>query len=316
MGLVLLATLCGISAFAVAYFDELMSLVRVGPAGDLAAPPPPREAPRADGSPTSMLASLVKDLVSADPRRRTRALERLPQFPPRELTGALVPLLAGPPDETRDRIADLLLRHGGEDVLDPLHRYFLGREEAFEMAASQDPTQPVRLEPRPDAARKAPEGPGRLIPFDLHRRARTRRKPQPEVAGAPAFPPEVLSPEPALRARAMADLPESGHPQAGELLAAVLRGDPDPLVRAAAAAALGRAPAGDEGLDVLAEAAQDDLDGSVRWNACYALGKRGDRRAKGALRRAENDPDGSVRLAARKALETLGLDPPLPAQGE
>jgi HEAT repeat protein len=87
--------------------------------------------------------------------------------------------------------------------------------------------------------------------------------------------------------------------------------DPDTLVRGVAAAALGRVSEELGGLEAL-EKATHDPEPSVRWNACFALGKMGNPGAKRGLRFAENDPDGSVRLAARKALEALGLDPPMP----
>lgn len=319
VGLIAFATTLFFLACALAYAEELGGLTRsfvgAGAAGE-AAPPGPRLLPTPAAEPPSrMLESLVRDLEGPDPRRWDRALEHLANYPPGELSRALIPLLDGPADARRDQIADLLLRHGGEDVLEPLHRYFLGREGSLESAAGPTEAPP----PTRGRSRETATAERRGNVIFLKRRgstlsARDLGKPAParkSLAEEQAFPLPVLSLDPALRARAIADLPGTGHPQAYDLLSKVVRGDPDPLVRAAAAAALGGAAGAPSALAALATATRD-RDPSVRWNACYALGKLGTKDAKVPLRRAENDVDGSVRLAARKALESLGLDPPVP----
>jgi HEAT repeat protein len=313
---IILAAIFFTAACALAYADELRavagSLVPASaplgahPVRVVAAPPP-----------RSMLDSLVRDLEAPDPKRVSRALERLPQYPPGELSRHLVPLLDGPVTETRDRVADLLLRHGGEDVLEPLHRYFLEREA--EESEDLLPPLPASVSAFPTAQAQGrlgtPGVPAKVIPLHRGRRPRAEfaaedpeRGPQ---VGDVTFPPEVLSPEPELRAKALSDLAGSGHPHARELLCRVATSDPEGLVRGVAAAALGRLPNHADSQASLGRATQDS-DPAVRWNACYALGKLGSRQAKRALRFAENDSDGSVRLAARKALEALGLDPPMP----
>jgi len=326
MALVLLAATAFAAAVSLAYAEELQELLRrLAPA---APRPPPGEtelrpvpASGASGGETlSMLDSLVKDLGHSDPARRQRALERLPHYPPGELSRRLVPLLDGPVDEHRDRVADLLLRCGGEEVLEPLHRYFLDRDElvAGRSAPAAEPEAPTRGRRRRRGARirafpsersrgrrQPPEGPAPVVCLEGRRRA--RKGPGPEDT---AFPPDVLHPQPEVRARALSDLLDAGHPHAYELACRVLGADPSPLVRGASAAALGRAPEERGGLEALC-AATNDAEVGVRWNACYALGQLGNTGAKRALRFAENDADGSVRLVARKALEQLGLDPPL-----
>lgn len=315
MGLVLLASILFTAACALAYADELGELTRrLQPAAAAAGPAPVRSLPTAAAPPLSMLDSLVRDLTSPDPTRQARALERLPAYPPGELSRRLVPMLAGPVDPHRDRVADLLLRCGGEEVLEPLHRYFLGRDAAVERHQARERELLASVQVRPFPAGRAqatpPRGGGGAPGVVLPLRRRDRRGPE---LGDMAFPPEVLSPDPELRARALADLLESGHPHGHELLCRVIVSDPDALVRAVAAAALGRAAEQPGGLETLEKATRDP-DASVRWNACFALGKLGNRAAKRVLRFAENDGDGSVRLAARQALEALGLDPPMPGR--
>ena len=328
---IILASIFFSAACALAYADELRAVadsLRPTPA----AKPAPVTSMRvvASAPPASLLESLVRDLEAPDPRRRARALERLPQYPPGELSRHLVPMLAGPVSDTRDRVADLLLRHGGEDVLEPLHRYFLEREAEDDL-----PPVPASVSAFPAAQAAESRGsagfdgpPAKVIP--LHRDRRVRRQAAAAAAveaaresapvlegrgpkvGDVAFPPEVLSPEPEIRAKALSDLSNSGHPHALELLCRVVASDPESLVRGVAAAALGRLADHEDSQAALARATKDP-EAAVRWNACYALGKLGSPRAKRALRFAENDADGSVRLAARKSLEALGLDPPMSA---
>lgn len=314
-------------ACALAYWDELRTLTgrTRAPSPTPARPPAPALKAVPVAGPASMLETLARDLESPDPRKVSRALDGLANYPPGELSRHLIPLLDGPVDDTRDRIADLLLRHGGEDVLEPLHRYFLGRDESFEGRAAADARPRVRTGPAtvtslterlatrlgpPEDLQPLPSKPADVIFLDP---AGGRPRVVPGLAaGTVPFDAGVLELEPELRARAMADLPATGHPHAADLLTKVVRADPEAMVRAAAAAALADLPPVPGQREALEGAARDP-DGSVRWNACYALGRLGDRRAKACLRRAENDADGAVRLAARKALEALGLDPPMPA---
>ncbi len=341
MGIFLVALSLVLAGALLAYGEELAALARDRgePAGvlvpalvDASGTVPNLEA----GNPTHLLDSLVKDLESPDARRRDRALASLPNYPPRVLARRLVPRLEGPATEAKDRIADLLLRHGGEEVLEPLHRYFLGRVAGLE-AEAEDPVAPLVGGRRKAVAREAGSRSGRLIRFPEPGEARARAarsesapvpsgesggavvrlhrepiRPDALAPGAVPFDAGVLDPEPALRAKAMAALPGSGHPHGFELLSRSLRGDPEPMVRAASAVALADLGPACQEISALCEATRD-ADVSVRWNACYALGRLGRGEAKVALRRAENDADGSVRLAARKALEALGLDPPLVA---
>lgn len=313
MDLTLIATLLLLAACVLAYGDELQELfLGIRPFAH-SNPSSPSAKAQASASPRSMLQSLARDLEGVDPARWRRALEHLPNYPPQELSRVLVPLLEGPPTELRDQIADVLLRHGGEDVLEPLHRYFLGRQESYEAHLEQQDAEvlmgQVQAFPQSRAVaykpRFGPPGPqaeGRVLPFRSRRRG-------PKL-GDMSFPPEVLSTDPETRAQALIQLPRQGHPQAYELLCRVVTSDPEALVRGAAISGLAHLPAEDRGLEVLSRATQDS-DASVRWNACYALGRLGSPKAKRALRFAENDPDGSVRLAARRALESLGLDPPM-----
>lgn len=340
MAHVILASIFFSAAVVLAYAEELRELL--GTLAPTAAPRPALAlAPAGPEIPVSMLDSLVRDVTGPDPARRERAFQLLPNFPPGELTRSLVGVLDGPVNDLRDRVADLLLRHGGESVLEPLHRYFRDRDaslEDFEDLEALDLFQevdefedleagfdePVQVHRFPtERARSAPveprslgQGPGVVLPLRPRRNAGPPRIRHGETRGPEmgdlAFPAEVLSPDPELRAKALADLPASGHPHGYELLCRVLACDPDTLVRGVAAAALGRLPEEHGGMRSLCEATRDP-EPSVRWNACFALGKMGNPRAKTALRFAENDPDGSVRLAARKALEALGLDPPMPA---
>ncbi len=323
---IFLASILFFAACVLAYAEELKELAtwaRKPTAPQSLAPVSAAPAPQ------SMLSSLLKDLDSPDPKRRNRAFEALPQYRSGELTRSLIPMLDGPINDTRDRIADLLLRNGGEDVLEPLHRYFLERdtvEEPVQVSAElkQFPVERARSRkaraPHGGTAEtsSAPAKPGVLV--SLHRPAMApaphANRPVPVVGtrglltGDVAFPPEVLSPEEDIRARAMADLPQTGHPHTYDLLCRVAMSDPSATVRGVAAVALGKQGEQEGGLRALATATRDK-DPTVRWNACFALGKMGNPEAKRALRFAENDPDGSVRLAARNALEVLGLDPPM-----
>lgn len=321
MAHVLLASVFFLSAIILAYADELRELLLLLRAPVADPSPVLALAPASPPIPVSMLDSLIRDLTGSDPARRERAFELLPNFPPRELTRSLVGLLDGPVTDFRDRVADLLLRHGGESVLEPLHRYFRDRDATLEDFEAQEAAlaTPVqlhrfpseRIKPVQTGPRQPLEGPGVIVPFQPRGAKRGARVRGP-VLGDLAFPAEVLSPDPELRAKALADLSVSDHPHAYELLCRVLACDPDTLVRGVAAAALGRLSEDQGGLRALSEATRDP-EPSVRWNACFALGKLGNPRAKTALRFAENDSDGSVRVAARKALEALGLDPPMPA---
>ena len=97
------------------------------------------------------------------------------------------------------------------------------------------------------------------------------------------------------------DLLVRARPQeAVPVLAQVLRGDEDPLARAAAAAGLGRAAAQEPGVvDLLQEAAASERDRDVRIRLAGALGKVGDERSFDALRALEDDEDDAVRRQAR-----------------
>lgn len=84
----------------------------------------------------------------------------------------------------------------------------------------------------------------------------------------------------------------------------ILRTSPDPVVRAGAAAALGREH------DTLVLAALitvvlSDPEARVRAAAATSLGSMGDRETADVLREATHDPDPTVASAAREALSAL-----------
>ena len=113
MDLTITATFFLTAACILAYGDELQELV-IGFRPKTKPQPSSKDAPKVlqSKTPLSMLPALSRDLQSSDPARWERALSHIPNYPPQDISKALVPLLDGPSTDLRDRIADLLLRHG------------------------------------------------------------------------------------------------------------------------------------------------------------------------------------------------------------
>jgi len=117
---------------------------------------------------------------------------------------------------------------------------------------------------------------------------------------------EAASPDPDLRREAALTLGRrrlrgEQAENVRDLLAELLRGDPEPLVRSAAAVSLGR-QGGEPSVPVLIER-QADASPLVRADVCRALGMTGVAEAKAPLKRAlAEDADVDVRCAAARAL--------------
>ncbi len=106
-----------------------------------------------------------------------------------------------------------------------------------------------------------------------------------------------------LRAAAAAALGALEDPRALATLPVVLKIDPVPRVRAAAARGLGRAAWGEPAVGPLKAAACGDHEAVVRTAAITALGKIGNAPALEALRCGLRDSDPDVRDAAQEALD-------------
>ena len=116
----------------------------------------------------------------------------------------------------------------------------------------------------------------------------------------------LLAPQATVRALAVAAL---GERRESALPLTRAASDPDPRVRRAAVAALGRLPSdGSEGLSALLLGLAD-ADPEVRGEAARSLGRRGRAAADAlpALERARGDPDPRVAaIASRAAVAVLG----------
>lgn len=93
-------------------------------------------------------------------------------------------------------------------------------------------------------------------------------------------------------------------PEAVEPLAALLRDDPDPAVRAGAAVAISKLES-DTRTDHLLAALEDSAP-PVRWQAAFNLGRTGDARAVGALTALLRSDDVILRRAAAAGLGGIG----------
>src|SRR5262249_49751004 len=99
---------------------------------------------------------------------------------------------------------------------------------------------------------------------------------------------------------ALAESPDSS---ATEILANVVRDDPDPRLRRAAASAL-RKREGAESVAVLARAVSEEPDPDVRQALLKTLGRVGDA-ALPTLSDAASDPDPTVARTARRVLRRV-----------
>lgn len=107
-----------------------------------------------------------------------------------------------------------------------------------------------------------------------------------------------------VRTRATCILVDFGGEDKIKYIARVLKSDDNELVRHEAAFSLGQI-CHSSGIDPLADATLNDSSMFVRHEAAIALGVIGSARAKGALRRALEDPDKPVSESAVVALSNI-----------
>jgi HEAT repeat protein len=225
---------------------------------------------------------LVEALESGQPRRQWAALVAIRESPPKE-PGALVPVLARilreHPDLEIRCLSASALGAMGPAASEAAGRLFEMVEEAGESAMELMQIVGVICEVHPPAA---------VLLENLKHASINRR-----WAALAA----VSAPEPPRREETI------------PVLAAMLGTDPDPVVRAGAAQALGSfGSAASSAVPALVGALSDAENADLRWSAATALGLIGPPAAEalGPLQRLFADPKEEVRAAAREAVSRIG----------